>query len=48
MVAGLVDESGTVLKKVTVGRPVDQAGMVEGPLELAAQLMQADIAAIGL
>lgn len=48
MSAGIVDESGTVLKKVTVGRPVDQAGMVEGPLELAAQLMQADIAAIGL
>jgi glucokinase len=48
MSAGLIEESGTVLEKVTVARPVDQVGMEEGPLKLAARLMQPDIAAIGL
>lgn len=48
MSAGLIEESGTVVEKVTVARPVDQAGMEEGPLELAAKLMQSNVAAIGL
>jgi len=48
MSAGLVDESGTVLDKFTVARPVNQAEMEEAPLELAAKLMHADVAAIGL
>jgi glucokinase len=48
MSAGLMDESGTVLEKIVVARPIDQAAMEEGPLELAAKLMQSDVAAIGL
>jgi glucokinase len=48
MSAGLMDESGTVLEKIVVARPIDQAAMEEGPLELAAKLMQSDVVAIGL
>ncbi|MGZ5383811.1 MAG: ROK family protein [Acidimicrobiia bacterium] len=48
MSAGLMDEAGTVLEKAVVARPIDQAAMEEGPLELAAKLMQSDVAAIGL
>ena len=48
MSAGLLDESGTVLEKIVVARPIDQAAMEEGPLELAAKLMQSDVVAIGL
>ena len=48
MSAGLVEKSGSVLEKVTVARPVDQAGMVEGPLELVAELMRSEVAGIGL
>ena len=48
MSAGLIDESGAVLKKVTVARPLDQAGMEKDPLDLAAQLSSPDVVAIGL
>jgi glucokinase len=48
MSAGLVDESGSVLEKATVARPLDQAGMEEEPLDLAAQLIRPDVIAIGL
>jgi len=48
MSAGLVDNSGTILEKVVVARPVDQVGMEEGPIELAAKLLRPDVAAIGL
>jgi glucokinase len=48
MSAGLVDESGTVVEKVVVARPIDQPGMEAGPVELADKLMESDVAAIGL
>ena len=48
MSAGLLDESGRVLEKVIVDRPNDQDAMEEGPLELAAKLMQSEVVGIGL
>jgi glucokinase len=48
MSAGLIDESGSVLERITVARPLDQTGMEEDPLELAARLMGSGVAAIGL
>lgn len=48
MSAGLIDGSGSVLEKITVGRPFDQAAMEQHPLELAARLMRPGVAAIGL
>jgi glucokinase len=48
MSAGLIDESGSVLEKITVTRPLDQAGMEQDPLELAARLMGPGVAAMGL
>lgn len=46
--AGLIDESGAVLKKLVEARPVDQARMEQDPLDLAARLMRSDVTAIGL
>jgi len=48
MSAGLIDQSGLVIEKVSVVRPLDQAGMEKDPLELAARLMGPEVAAIGL
>jgi len=48
MSAGLIEGPGTVREKVTLTRPVDQAGMEKDPLKLAARLMGPDVAAIGL
>ena len=48
MSAGLMDGPGTIVEKLTVDRPVHQAGMEQGPLDLAAKLMQPEVAAIGL
>lgn len=48
MSAGLIDGSGSVLERITVARPFDQAAMEQRPLELAARLMEPGVAAIGL
>jgi glucokinase len=48
MSAGLVDDAANIVMKAVVPRPIDDAEMRQAPLDLAADLMNADVAAVGL
>lgn len=48
MAGAIVEADGSIRTESKVPRPTDQRGMTEGPLDLAAELMTDDVAAIGI
>jgi len=48
MSAGLVDESGAILEKLTVARPVEERAMADRSFEMVEKLLSPEVAGIGL